>query len=694
MAKFRLFLFAVSCGSMLSAQDLRILDDCSLLAATCDPIRGRYVAVGGSGVIREFHGGHWHATTHRLDGVQEARTVFDPSTGEVVICLDRNLGSLQIMRYDGARLTQVAPGGPSPRRGYVCAFDTARGELIVHGGHATGPLPDTWVFDGLQWRLAAASSLPVDVSYASLAYDPVRGRTVLFGGFRDGMPRNGTFEWDGTSWSSIATPVVPSARGYAAMAYDTRRARMVMTGGDDRLAVVAPVMDDTWEYDGANWVQVSVTAMPVPDAASVMCYDPALSQVVLLHGLPLPTSALSPETFDGGRWQPIPASPHPGMRAGAVATAHPNGVGALILDDTRLVQWNGHEFAPQAGALPSARIFASGTATVGTAFVFGGLSIATGAPLGDLWRHDGASFRRDNATGPSPRARASLAYDLWRQRLVLFGGQDSNTILGDTWSFDGSSWQQHFPAQSPQPRTGAAMAYDLVRQVTVLCGGETLQAASRDMWNWDGSNWARVGGILPFLAQRASMTYDARALQLVVAEELGSNTAVHRFDGIRWSSVTLGLPSSGLAALGFPLADGVLLHTNAAIASLPADEPVVLSIGNPCGGAISIAADSWPRIGNGRFGLQVLHAPENATVALGLSVQTGFLSFGLCLLRIGSGPVFLLPTSGNGFARLAVPLPTATVLVGVELFSQAAAVSPVVPAGFVLSSAMRLRIGA
>lgn len=44
----------------------------------------------------------------------------------------------------------------------------------------------------------------------------------------------------------------PSARSFHAMAYDSIRQRTVLFGGTDYS--VGP-LSDTWEWDGANWIQ-------------------------------------------------------------------------------------------------------------------------------------------------------------------------------------------------------------------------------------------------------------------------------------------------------------------------------------------------------------------------------------------------------------------------------------------------------
>jgi hypothetical protein len=52
-----------------------------------------------------------------------------------------------------------------------------------------------------------------------------------------------------------------------------------------------------------------------------------------------------------------------------------------------------------------------------------------------------------------------MAYDAARGEVVLFGGWDG-TLLGDTWTWDGTTWTEEHPAISPPARILMGMAYD------------------------------------------------------------------------------------------------------------------------------------------------------------------------------------------------------------------------------------------
>ena len=109
-----------------------------------------------------------------------------------------------------------------------------------------------------------------------------------------------------------------------------------------------------------------------------------------------------------------------------------------------------------------------------TVVVFGG-RLATGQLSADTWVWDGSTWAKAALFGASPPARqsASIGFDtaLNPPQLILFGGRAGDgTLLDDTWSWNGSSWNQIATTTSPGGREGAAMTADASGQL-VLFGG-------------------------------------------------------------------------------------------------------------------------------------------------------------------------------------------------------------------------------
>jgi hypothetical protein len=95
-------------------------------------------------------------------------------------------------------------------------------------------LADTWVLRDDQWTRFTGSG-PGPRAEAAVAYDPRRGRTVLFGGrftsHGGGVTRQGdTWEWDGRRWIRVSA-AGPSPRSGAAMAWHPELRAVVLFGG-------------------------------------------------------------------------------------------------------------------------------------------------------------------------------------------------------------------------------------------------------------------------------------------------------------------------------------------------------------------------------------------------------------------------------------------------------------------------------
>jgi subtilisin family serine protease len=99
------------------------------------------------------------------------------------------------------------------------------------------------------------------------------------------------------------------------------------------------------------------------------------------------------------------------------------------------------------------------------------------------------SWKERATSGPPSVSNATLAYDADRMVTVLFGGLAGFSSRGETWEWDGKTWQQRFPAHAPSNRYGHSLTYDSARGVCVLFGGFAGSAASGETWEWDGIDW-------------------------------------------------------------------------------------------------------------------------------------------------------------------------------------------------------------
>src|SRR5262249_10915956 len=143
-------------------------------------------------------------------------------------------------------------------------------------------LADTWEWDGSQWLALAPASSPPARSAHALAFDAVRGRTVLFGGITaaPAVALADTFEWDGVQWTAAAPATWPAARSRHALAFDAARGRTLLFGGS---GAGSALLGDTWEWDGSAWTQTATTG-PSVRAGLAVAYDPVRRRQVLFGG--------------------------------------------------------------------------------------------------------------------------------------------------------------------------------------------------------------------------------------------------------------------------------------------------------------------------------------------------------------------------------------------------------------------------
>jgi hypothetical protein len=164
---------------------------------------------------------------------------------------------------------------------------------------------------------------------------------------------------------------------------------------------------------------------------------------------------------------------------------------------------------------------------------------------------------------PRPTRDAESAYDVKRNRLVMYGGaagylgNDQWEYITDTWEWDGTQWLNMPSPEHPQGRSDHAMAFDERRGVTVLFGGVTNGTRLSDTWEWDGVSWKRINSRNnPPARSGHEMIYDPIREKVVIyggyGEEIFRNDA-WEWDGKSWARIELesGAPVASVYALAY-----------------------------------------------------------------------------------------------------------------------------------------------
>src|SRR5262249_55892929 len=148
---------------------------------------------------------------------------------------------------------------------------------------------------------------------------------------------------------------------------------------------------------------------------------------------------------------------------------------------------------------------------------------------------------------PSARFDAALAFDFSTRRTVLFGGFSSPNVLGDTWEYDGTTWNQVQSQAQPSPRSLANMVSDLVRGRLVLFGGLSSQVAFNDTWEYYGGAWHQVVTSLSPNFFWGPSVYDLARGLTVHCQFANGLSSPWSYDGRTW---TPGTPTAVPASFG------------------------------------------------------------------------------------------------------------------------------------------------
>ncbi|HEY3451656.1 MAG TPA: hypothetical protein VGK67_35185 [Myxococcales bacterium] len=528
--------------------------------------------VGDAPFLTADGAGFWTDRTYRgglppLDGPAMA---YDSGRGRLVL-FGGELGSASAAtafspdtwEWDGASWAKVATSGPRPRRNASMAYDSARGVSVLFGGRVN-PGDDcgesaagtemscswTWEWDGARWMVASRGG-PPSRELAAMAYDPVRARVVLFGGYRYGDCGDGdaspsvcsrTWEWDGSQWTvagerpSIAAPeeVYPTGRSETAMAYDATSGAMILFGGEVRdLAArcrepaVYSGMQCHYTWGWKAW------GTPTCADAEHPCWKKLADGSVGPGGRNGPQLAYNAAT---GRV----------LMAGGYDAYGSNcneGSGSYCGSSW---EWNGSTSAwaqtcttaPCTTSMPVARRYHAMAfdPTLKRVVLAAGsndsVSCGEGAtPAGfciDTWTFGSNDWQRLSPSVPDARSQHAMAYDSVRKRWVLFGGVAAGNVTdcGEgaggycayTWEWTGQSWLlRSTGATGPKPRFGHAMAYDSYRQRVVMFGGfnQTATCGEGDAtgwcyytWEWDGTSWTQKATTGPHSRYSHAMAFD------------------------------------------------------------------------------------------------------------------------------------------------------------------------------------------
>jgi hypothetical protein len=319
--------------------------------------------------------------------------------------------------------TPVAIGhGPTTGSGPL-TYDATDGYLLLYESYvaSTGHGPacgnqELWSFVHGGWSQLPSTSAP-KFDTALMTYDSNDGYTILFGGC--GTQSNQTWTYRDGQWANVTLAVAPPAREAGSLAYDPSSKSVVLFGGYVYFNLSNGAgyrSDDTWEFQGGAWRNVTASLTPPARDLYGMSSDGTDGYVVLFGGSGAgfhnaTSGSCCPTlsdtwTFRGGEWTNVTTSIGPSPRTSPAFADDPASHASILFG------------GQDAGA--------------------GGMGGQAGL-LSNAWRYSAGTWQNLTIGGnPPARAGADRVYDPIDGSLVLFGGESPSTLLNDTWELNAS----------------------------------------------------------------------------------------------------------------------------------------------------------------------------------------------------------------------------------------------------------------
>jgi Galactose oxidase, central domain len=341
------------------------------------------------------------------------------------------------------------------RQLHGAAYDPVRNQMVMVGGSG---MADWWTMQigsHQRWHRIAQDDA-IGCPLRTILYDPPRDRFITI---RDdcGNGHVRLLDIDGPN-SITSLPAAPPRKGSSAI-YDPVRDRIVFFGGQ---AANGTYPTDVWVLNltgTPTWsLLITFATRPQGRAYHNLIYDPVGDRMLVLFGQ-------NGATRFGNVWQ---------------LTLSGNPTWSLI--DPR-------------GATPSARLSAVAAYDADQHRVLVGFG-DDGAAQSDLWELTLDSTPDWNLVsvpaGPAARHGASLIRD-GDGRMILFGGADESTVLGDAWALTDlpePHWTEIPKDSLPGPLYGS-LALDSSRDRALMFGGI---GGSASLWQLTLANgaWAQL----------------------------------------------------------------------------------------------------------------------------------------------------------------------------------------------------------
>ncbi len=288
-------------------------------AMAYDPSLGAVVLFGGYNPNRLADGDTWLFDNNTWTDISGSllnspparwgdRLVWDAADGYLMLFGGRNMTQYfnDTWAFTGATwLNLTTTVAPSPRGWYQMAYDALDGYVLLYGGwigndpagtnSSQQVFSDTWSYVGGVWTnlTASVAGAPGPLAHGAMAYDPVLGESVLYGGVAEATfpwactPDNDAFGYASGTWRNL-TGTVGAAIGplsSVSMVYADPIGELFLFGGVYPTASGGCDSENTtYEFTSGQTTATTDPAGPMGRDEDMLAYDPAENATVLFGG--------------------------------------------------------------------------------------------------------------------------------------------------------------------------------------------------------------------------------------------------------------------------------------------------------------------------------------------------------------------------------------------------------------------------
>jgi len=421
---------------------------------------------------------------------------------------------------DGNWIDLAPANAPEARLYAGMAYDRDRSKAILYGGYnytADGKeiqtLFDTWEFDGTDWTRVAENGPAI--AKPLLVFDAARHQTLMLGTNEDGEVA--MYRWNtGTSkWDSVTPAELPPCVNESQLVYQVHNERPFLIGG---LCSGSGSADEVYEWDGATWTEVTLfeySATPLREVDSAVAYDTATQQVIRFGGHSSLTTV--PDSLTGiyrnRLWRYVVST---------AGTPEPRSMPLFRRDADRGVIWlfgglDQNSYGSSIEYYSDMWTYRDGSWSFIAPEVAADAPFGCATPVGawdtdrkvmvvvcegnNVYEWDGVKWKTFSDLDPLPSSRrfAGGVYDQTLKKFVVFGGYDTlGSYRQDTWTWNGTKWEEVDADDKPERRAQPVMWYDPLAKKTILYSGAGAKSIDHhaerfsDMWSFDGTNWTRL----------------------------------------------------------------------------------------------------------------------------------------------------------------------------------------------------------